>query len=801
MIGRFLRRIAATWGSWNGASSSKFFRPLKRARNDCDANPRLTPGATHSYARFARCRLVALNGRFARLRLVAILGVLIATGPITQAQNPAQRPTHPPTGAKKAQPGTGGPAAAWKQIPIPPLAAFHPQEPKRIQLANGMVIFLQEDHELPIVGGMMRIRGGSIQEPANKVGMVDAYGAVWRTGGTTKRTGDQLDDFLEARAAKVETGSGADSTTISFNCLKDKLDEVFPVFLEVLREPAFREDKLELAKTQMNTDIARRNDDIGEIAGREAVRLAYGRDNPYARIPEYSTVAAITRDDLVKWHETFVHPNNIILGVYGDFDPAAMEQRLRQAFESWPQAPVPPKPKIDFHDPKPGLYFIEKSDVTQSEIRMITLGIQRNNPDYFSVNVMNDVLGGGFASRLFKTIRTEKGLAYSVGGGIGASFDHPGIFRIAMGTKSPSTVDAIQALDSELSNLLASKPITSEEVREAKDSILNRFIFNFDSKDKVLGERMLYEFYGYPADFLERYRAGIEKSTPQEANRVAHEYVHPRQFAVLVVGTQAAFGKPLSTLGPVTTLDISIPSPGAAAGSAQPTQSDPKARALVEKFVNSIGGAAKLASVKALHQKLVSTQNTPQGSITFDNDLTIQFPDRLRAAVTAAQLPGEMLIVVSPSSAFMSMPGGGTHEMPASMKQDRMNLLKRDWMAIAQHVADPAYVFSLGGTEKVGDTEAQVVHISGNGISVQWALDPQSARLLQVSYEDVGQRGPVHRVITYSDWRPVDGLTVPYQRTITENGRPSASEQIQTYQLNPVVDAKLFEKPAEATAK
>ena len=193
---------------------------------------------------------------------------------------------------------------------------------------------------------------------------------------------------------------------------------------------------------------------------------------------------------------------------------------------------------------------------------MVTLGIQRNNPDYFSVDVMNDVLGGGFASRLVKTIRTEKGLAYSVGGGIGASFNHPGIFRIAMGTKSPTTVDAIQALYAELNGMLTAKPITPEEVREAKDSILNRFIFNFDSKDKVLGERMLYEYYGYPADYLERFRAGIEKSTSDDANRVAHKYVHPQQFAVLVVGNQAEFGKPLSSLGPVTPIDISIPPPG-----------------------------------------------------------------------------------------------------------------------------------------------------------------------------------------------------------------------------------------------
>jgi zinc protease len=733
--------------------------------------------------------------------MLALLCLAMSAGwAQTLPQGGASSPTtHPRTDAKAAKP-----AAPWKQIPIPPLPPFRPQEPRRIQLANGMVIFLQEDHELAIVGGTMRIRGGSIQEPVNKVGLVEAFGAVWRTGGTTQRTGDELDDFLETRAAKVETGGGSESITISFNCLKDKLEEVFPVFLEVLREPAFRPDKLELAKTQMNSDIARRNDDIGEIAGREAVRLAYGRDNPYARVPEYSTVAAITRDDLVKWHETFVHPNNVIFGVYGDFDSAAMESRLRRAFESWPRESIPDPPNIAFHEPKAGLYFIEKSDVTQSEIRMVTLGIQRNNPDYFAVSVMNDVLGGGFASRLFKTIRTEKGLAYSVGGGIGASFNHPGIFRIAMGTKSPTTVDAIQALYAELNAILTAKPITPEEVREAKDAILNRFIFNFDSKDKVLGERMLYEYYGYPADYLEHYRAGIEKSTPDDANRVARKYIHPQGFAVLVVGNPADFGKPLSSLGPVTPIDISIPPLGASAAEAnapQSTESDPKARALVEKFVSSIGGAQKLDGVKALHQTLVSTQHTPQGSITFNNDLTVQFPDKLRAAVTAGQIPGEMVIVVSPTSAFMSMPGAGTRDMPSSMKQDRLNALKRDWIAIAQRTADPTYVFTLGGTEKVGDTEAQVVNIAGNGVSLKWALDPQSARLLQVSYQDTGQRGPLQRVVAYSDWRPVEGLMVPFQRSITEDGQPSASEQIQSYEINPPIDNRLFVKPPDDSPK
>src|SRR5579885_669351 len=190
-------------------------------------------------------------------------------------------------------------AQDWKQIPIPQLPAFKPRQPKRIELPNGMIIFLQEDHELPLIDGTARIRGGSVSEPANKTGLVDMYGDVWRTGGTKTQTGDQLDDFLEVRAAKVETGGGPDSTSIGFSCLKGDLDDVFKVFLDVLQNPEFRAEKLELSQKAMADAISRRNDDVSGIAHREAVKLAYGKDNPYARDAEYATVSAVTRQDLV----------------------------------------------------------------------------------------------------------------------------------------------------------------------------------------------------------------------------------------------------------------------------------------------------------------------------------------------------------------------------------------------------------------------------------------------------------------------------------------------------------------------
>ncbi|HVH89620.1 MAG TPA: pitrilysin family protein [Terriglobales bacterium] len=454
----------------------------------------------------------------------------------------------------------------WQQIPIPSLAKFNPQEPTRVQLANGMVIFLQEDHELPLISATVLIRGGASSEPATKVGLVSIYAASWRTGGTESKSGDQLDDELESIAARVETGGGIDTTSVSFNCLKQNLDQVFADFLDVLQHPVFREDKIELAKRRLKTGIARRNDEISSIAGREAAKLGYGPDSPYAREIEYWTVDAVTRQDLVDWRKRHFAANNIIFGVVGDFDSKQMEARLRQAFGSLPKGTPYAPPEIPVPGPKPGVYLAEKGDVNQSDISLIGLGIRRDNPDYFTVRVMNEIFGGGFSSRLFKNLRATQALAYSVGGGIGANYNHRGLIDISMGTKSSSTAKAIQGLYKQIDDLLSNPP-SETELKQAKDSILNAFIFAYDSPDKVLGEQLTYELYGYPKDFLERFRGAVEKVTPADVNRVARKYIGKNKLAVLVVGNPKEFDKPLTTFGQVTKLDISIPTapPGAKA--------------------------------------------------------------------------------------------------------------------------------------------------------------------------------------------------------------------------------------------
>jgi len=685
--------------------------------------------------------------------------------------------------------------AAWQKIPVPPLKAFHPQEPKRIELPDGMVIFLQEDHELPLIEGTARIRGGSREEPAGKTGMLDVYGESWRTGGTKAQSGDQLDDFLEVRAAKVETNNNADSTTIGLSCLKDDFDDVFKVFTEVLRAPEFREDKVDLARKENFDAISRRNDDAEGIAGREAFKLAYGADNPYTRQAEYATIAAVTRQDLLDWHRKYVHPNNMILGLVGDFDSAAMEAKLRKAFAAWPKGPAWQKPDLQFHPAKPGYYLIPKEDVNQSSIHMVGLGTRRDNPDYYAIEVFNEAFGGGFSSRLFRNIRTAQGLAYSVGGGVGTRFDHPGTVQLVMATKSGTTIEAVQALYAQIDDL-GKNPISQDEIKTAKDAILNSFVFNFDSPDKVLRERMAYEFYGYPQDFLERYRVGIEKTGPADVARAASKYLHKDQLSVLVVGNTSEFDKPLSSLGAVTSVDISIPPPPAEkseAPTAKSVGSNPEGKAVAARVVEAMGGFDKLQAVKSMRASLTESEGgTPTPLV-----VTILFPDRMHVDVQTPQ--GTLAIVVTPDAGFMSAEGQGSRGLPPEQSADTMAQLHHDPIYLAQHINDPAFTFHAGGTQKIGDVETTIVDIGGGVPWIRWYVDPKSGHVLREAYKSLGQSGPMDGETDLSDFRTVDGVTLPYLHQNRENGKDSGVAKYESVQLNPPLDPKLFEKPAASS--
>jgi zinc protease len=681
---------------------------------------------------------------------------------------------------------------SWRQIEAPPLRSFDVQQPRRIELDNGLVLFLQQDRELPLIRGTVSVRGGSRDASVEKRGLAGIYGQAWRTGGSTSRTGDELDDFLEARAAVVETSSSLDSTSISWDSLSQDFDEVFPIVVDLLRNPEFRQDKIDLAKNQMNTMIARRNDDPGSIASREARRLVYGEVNPLAWVAEYDTVASVTRDDLLGWHQRTAHPNNMVVGITGDFDPDAMERRLRQAFGEMPRGEAFAVPKIEIQTAAPGIYLVRKEDVTQTNIRFVHPGVVRNNPDYWAIRVMNEIFGGGFSARLFSSIRSDQGLAYSVWGGIGSAYDHPGMFSVSMGTRSGSTLQAIRALYAEIDKLQAG-PITEAELTIAQESLLNSFIFTVDSKEKVLREKMALEFYGYPLDFLDRFQEEIRGVSTEDVQRVAREYIHRDDVAILVVGNPADFEGELGELGTVREIDITIPQPGASQRTA--ITEDDQGRQLAELAVRGLGGARAVESVQSIRRVGQVEASTPQGPMTIAIESLEVFPDRLRQTM---RLPmGEITMVATPAESFMLTPMG-PQPLPGSQKEELLKSMAKNPLRIARNIGRPGYVFSSGGTETIDGTSARILNVEAEGNRIRWHLDPRTGYILRSESSGTSMTGaPVTETTIYSDFREAGGVIQPHRITVLQDGEESATVSFETIEVNPTIPADAFSRPQD----
>jgi zinc protease len=455
----------------------------------------------------------------------------------------------------------GGPLAYAQKSPkdkfiFPPLNPIKMPKVERVKLANGLELFLVEDHEYPTIDLRAMLHAGSVFEPASKVGLASIAGRVLRTGGTTSMTGDQIDKELETMAAYVSTDIGLTSGYIMVSILREDIDRALEILADILMNPAFQEDKINLAKIREKTAISRRNDEASQIASREFEKLIYGQDSPFARQPEYATIEAVTRQDIVDFYHKYFFPNNTIMAVCGDFDPKDMVTKIKKTLGQWPEveAQAPALPEVNYEYRYTDNY-IDKPDVNQSNIMLGHIGGLMDNPDYPALSVMNSILSW---DRMFKKIRTDEGLAYNVWGYYGANYKVPGIFRCEAQTKSESTVYALELMLKELRRI-REEEVSGEELARAKDEYLNSFVFNFDSRAKIVNRLMTYAFFGYPLDFMDKIKKGVEKVTKEDVLQVARKYLRPDKVQILVVGKKEDFEQPLATLGEVNVIDITIP--------------------------------------------------------------------------------------------------------------------------------------------------------------------------------------------------------------------------------------------------
>jgi zinc protease len=464
-----------------------------------------------------------------------------------------------PAAPNGSTPGSA-PVPSVQNLKFPPLKPVQIPPVETVTLPNGMKVFLLEDHELPVINGSARIRTGNLFDPPDKVGLATITGIVMRTGGTRTKSGDQLDQDLENIAASVESTIDETSGTVSFNALKENTDTVLGAFHDVLTQPEFRQNKIDLAKNEIRSGIARRNDDAHGVSEREFANIVYGKDTPYGWEEEFATVNRITRDDIVGFYKRYFFPANVMLAVWGDFNTVEMKTKLTKLFADWnvTEPPVPAFPQVR-KAPHPGVYLGMKTDVAQTFFVIGELGGELREKDYPALDVMSDILGGGFRSRLFQRVRTRMGDAYEIEADWGANYDHPGLFRIAGSTKSASTVETIRAINEEVERIRTAE-VTDDELNTAKQTALNSLVFAFDTRLKTLGRVLSYEYFGYPKDFIQQYQKAVAAVTKADVLRVAKERLSPGNFTIVTVGNPMDFGQPLDALKiPVKNIDLTIP--------------------------------------------------------------------------------------------------------------------------------------------------------------------------------------------------------------------------------------------------
>lgn len=689
---------------------------------------------------------------------LAILSCQLAFGQAA-APAPAKRPV-------------GAPARTVKDLKFKPLREVKLPDVTTFTLPNGMKVYLLENHELPLVRGTARLHAGNVFDPADKTGLSDVFGEVLRTGGTQSRTGDQLNEMLEGIAAVIESNVGETDATLSFNTLKEHTDTVLATFKEILSKPAFSQDKIDVLINQYRGGIARRNDQPGPIASREFDRLLYGPTTPWGRQAEYETLDRIKREDLVAYHQRFYFPANVLLSIQGDFSIAEMRPKLEKLFDDWTtkQAPVPPLPPVSAKA-VPGAYLAAKSDVNQTFFRIGHLGGKISDKDYPALEVMNDILGGGgFTSRLMKKVRSDMGLAYGVGANWNAQFDHTGTFYINGSTKSESTVDTIRASLGEVERIRSSE-VTDEELRIAKDSILNSFVFNFDSPGKTLNRMVTYDYYGYPKDFIFQYQKAIAAVTKADVMRVAKEYIKPEDFTLVAVGNPEAFKTPLESLNmPVKKIDLTIPEPKRATVAAT-AETAAQGKAILAKLQKAVGGADKLAAIKDyMHVADVKILAGPQGMKA--TQTTQILPPHVRFS---QKLPFGEVIVYSDGQGggWIKSPQGAGPLPPPVAKQAKDELFR---------TPSSLWLSDRIASRKVNAIGPNAVEITdADGRWTKLYLDEKTGLIVKSEYLDGNNR---EVEATPEDWKEVDGLKLPTKINIKQGGKPFTEITVTEYKLN-----------------
>lgn len=435
-------------------------------------------------------------------------------------------------------------AAQAQKINLPPVT--------RVTLDNGARVILMENHRAPTFTLEAVFPGGDVSDPAGKEGVSDLTADLLRKG-TEKRTATQIAEEIEYLGGSLETVSGSERLVASLNTLAKDADTGLDLLTDVLRHPTFPQEELERERQLAIARLQTLGENPGAVASRVAEELVF-HGHPYGRQSTITAFKAITREDVLACYRRLVLPNHLILVAVGDFNASAMLAQLKARFGDWPKGdadtfvvpPVTPGPRR--------IVLIDKPDATQTQVRWVRVGLPRNTPEKYALDLADTILGGGFTSRLINEIRVNRSLTY----GIGSAFRQEkagGTFGVSTFTKIETTRAILDATDAVLKQASAGG-LTAPELHKAKGYLAGQFAIGLQTPEALAAQLADIAFYGLPNDYLATYLPKIEAVSLTDINRIAQTYFPPEQLSLALVAPYAKVKSQLSGLDPIETRSI-----------------------------------------------------------------------------------------------------------------------------------------------------------------------------------------------------------------------------------------------------
>lgn len=679
-------------------------------------------------------------------------------------------------------------------------------------LANGLQVVVVPHHEQPALTLRLYVRAGSAQDPEGKAGLAALAGTLLDQGTTTK-TAEQIATSIDSIGGAMGVGSGADLTFLTVAVMRNSFDTGLALLSDVARNPAFAVEEIERQRQQIQSSLQVSREDPDYIAAVVFSRLVYGF-HPYGR-PDTGTEASlnsITREDLLAFHKRWFGANNAVLAIVGDMNPDDAFAGAEKAFGSWGKVDVTAVKPVEPPPPTRRTVLIDRPGSVQTEIRVGNIALPRSHPDFLALDVAAKILGGEGGNRLYRVLRSERGLTYGAAANLVARKD-AGHIVADTDTRTETTGEALRLMVDEIHRLQRQR-VDPRELEAAQAYLTGSFPLTIETPDAIATQVLNAVVYGLDLAELETYRERVNAITPDDIQRVARQYLHPDRLSIVLVGDGSRIMKDLAGVGfdrveriPIGDLDLTAPelrrsgsTPGAGRlipasyrPQASPEGRDARAEALVARAVRAKGGHAVLRSVRTIRtEATVSILATPEGKVEFPTTASIRYPAEFRVD---AETPAGPLAQVFNAGEYWVRHGTRPAETaPPELAAEIRGAVQRDAIALLLGLADGRLSARALPESRDGERTLLPLEVQAAGMKpVTILLDGATALIAAMRYAGSGGAAQIEE--TFSDYRPVNGLMIAFKAHVARDGRPYLERTVRTFELNVDLPSGLFTRP------